>query len=78
MKVMEKGIKGDFARTCIGTPYYMAPEIYRKDKYNDKGDVWALGRCLFFINVYLYHVMSHCAYKILCPLSIIVHRLCTI
>lgn len=32
-----------FARTQIGTPYYMSPEIFRNAPYNHKSDVWALG-----------------------------------
>ncbi|KAA6379020.1 MAG: putative CAMK family protein kinase, partial [Streblomastix strix] len=31
------------AITTCGTPYYMAPEIFRNEKYNHKNDIWALG-----------------------------------
>ncbi|CAE7903644.1 NEK2, partial [Symbiodinium sp. KB8] len=31
------------ARTQIGTPYYMSPEIWDKKPYNSKSDIWALG-----------------------------------
>jgi len=37
----------DFARTCIGTPYYMSPEIFRNKPYNHKSDIWALGCVLY-------------------------------
>lgn len=35
------------ARTQIGTPYYMSPEICRDEPYNAKSDVWSLG-CLLY------------------------------
>ena len=37
----------DMARTKIGTPYYMAPEIFKDQPYSAKADVWALGCVLF-------------------------------
>ncbi|KAG1660669.1 hypothetical protein FOA52_006830 [Chlamydomonas sp. UWO 241] len=37
----------EMARTPIGTPYYMAPEIYEETPYSFKSDVWALG-CVFY------------------------------
>ena len=35
------------AMTCIGTPYYLSPEICKEKPYNSKGDVWALGCILY-------------------------------
>ena len=32
-----------FAKTFIGTLYYLSPEICEDKPYNDKSDVWALG-----------------------------------
>ncbi|KAL4419420.1 hypothetical protein ABPG77_006347 [Micractinium sp. CCAP 211/92] len=32
-----------FARTMIGTPHYMAPEMWRRQPYSFSADVWALG-----------------------------------
>ena len=32
----------DFATTCIGTPFYMSPEM-NNGKYDEKSDIWALG-----------------------------------
>ncbi|KAG1658695.1 hypothetical protein FOA52_013635 [Chlamydomonas sp. UWO 241] len=37
----------EMARTPIGTPYYMAPEIYEEAPYSFKSDVWALG-CVMY------------------------------
>jgi serine/threonine protein kinase len=33
----------DFARTIVGTPYYLSPELCDDKPYNEKSDVWALG-----------------------------------
>ncbi|XP_070594750.1 serine/threonine-protein kinase Nek4 isoform X4 [Erythrolamprus reginae] len=37
----------DMARTLIGTPYYMSPELFSNRPYNYKSDVWALGCCAY-------------------------------
>jgi non-specific serine/threonine protein kinase/NIMA (never in mitosis gene a)-related kinase len=37
----------DFANTCIGTPYYMSPELFKNQAYSYKSDVWALGCVLY-------------------------------
>ena len=36
----------DFATTCIGTPFYMSPEM-NNGKYDEKSDIWALG-CVIY------------------------------
>ena len=37
----------DFANTCIGTPYYMSPELFKNRPYSYKSDIWALGCVLY-------------------------------
>mmetsp|Transcript_8059 Transcript_8059/g.13164 ORF Transcript_8059/g.13164 Transcript_8059/m.13164 type:complete len:531 (-) Transcript_8059:104-1696(-) len=37
----------DFARTMVGTPYYLSPEIIKDLPYDYKSDVWACGVVLF-------------------------------
>ena len=35
------------ASTIIGTPYYMSPEIFNNQTYNEKSDMWSFGCCLY-------------------------------
>ena len=35
------------AHTCLGTPYYLPPEICKGEAYNHKADIWMLG-CLLY------------------------------
>ena len=37
----------DKARTMVGTPYYLSPEIVEGKPYNFKSDVWSLGVLLY-------------------------------
>ncbi|XP_076354780.1 uncharacterized protein LOC143249195 [Tachypleus tridentatus] len=37
----------ELVRTCIGTPYYLSPEICDNKPYNNKSDIWALGCVLY-------------------------------
>ncbi|KAI9016017.1 kinase-like domain-containing protein [Hyaloraphidium curvatum] len=37
----------EFAKTYVGTPFYMSPELVTEALYNAKSDVWALG-CLIY------------------------------
>jgi len=39
--------RNQMARTQVGTPFYVAPEICHKLSYGKKADVWALGCVLF-------------------------------
>lgn len=36
-----------FAKTSIGTPYYLSPEICEGKPYNAKSDIWSLGCVLY-------------------------------
>ena len=44
--------RSGFAKTFIGTPYYLSPEICDEKPYNDKSDVWALGCILYELTTY--------------------------
>lgn len=39
----------EMARTAIGTPYYLSPEICENQPYNNKSDIWSLGCILYEI-----------------------------
>lgn len=43
----------ELAKTQIGTPLYLAPEIWKKRSYNQKCDMWSLG-------ILLYEMMYFC------------------
>ncbi len=36
-----------FAKTIVGTPYYLSPELVKDEPYRDKSDCWALGVLLY-------------------------------
>jgi len=44
-KVLESTVA--FARTTIGTPYYLSPEICMERPYSFSSDIWALGCVLY-------------------------------
>jgi len=35
------------AKTVVGTPYYLSPEIIQNSPYNMKSDIWSLGVLLY-------------------------------
>ncbi|KAM8834350.1 serine/threonine-protein kinase Nek9 [Synchiropus picturatus] len=41
------GSEFSMAETCVGTPYYMSPELCQGSKYNYKSDIWAMGCVLY-------------------------------
>jgi len=47
----------DWAKTAIGTPYYLSPEICQEMPYNQKSDVWSLG-CILYEMVTLKHAFD--------------------
>jgi cGMP-dependent protein kinase len=44
-----KRILNGYAKTIIGTPFYMAPEIVAGKNYSFSSDYYSVGVCLFFI-----------------------------
>ena len=46
-KVLDTSQGDRLAQTCIGTPYYLAPELVSGDGYGLPADVWALGVLLY-------------------------------
>lgn len=41
------GSTAEVAKTAIGTPYYLSPEICEGKPYNNKSDVWSMGVILY-------------------------------
>jgi hypothetical protein len=41
------GAETAFARTVVGTPYYLSPELCENRPYDGKSDMWALGVILY-------------------------------
>ena len=35
------------AKTVVGTPYYLSPEIIKSEAYSFKSDIWSLGVLLY-------------------------------
>ena len=36
-----------YAKSIVGTPYYLSPELCKGNNYNEKSDIWALGVILY-------------------------------
>merc|ERR1711988_734199 len=37
----------EYAKTCIGTPFYLSPEVWENKPYSNKSDIWAMGCVLY-------------------------------
>jgi serine/threonine-protein kinase ULK2 len=37
------GEGGKMAKTCVGTPIYMSPQVLKQKNYSNKTDIWSLG-----------------------------------
>lgn len=46
-KAVVNGEKSAYAKTYIGTPFYMSPEQLSESEYNEKSDIWSLG-CIVY------------------------------
>lgn len=46
-KAFDSTVSQDVAETFLGTPYYLAPELWRRQKYSKKADMWSLGVVLY-------------------------------
>lgn len=51
-----------YARAYVGTPYYVAPEIWDNKPYNNKSDVWSLG-CVLYELCTLQHPFQASSWK---------------
>lgn len=47
----------DHAKTVVGTPYYMSPEVCENKPYSFKSDMWALG-CIMYEMCTLRHAFD--------------------
>jgi NIMA (never in mitosis gene a)-related kinase len=47
----------ELAKTAIGTPYYLSPEICENKPYNNKSDIWSLG-CILYELLTLRHAFE--------------------
>lgn len=59
-----KLVKNTMAHTQIGTPYYLSPEIWKSEPYDDRSDVWSLG-CLLYEMATLRHPFEGASQKAL-------------
>ena len=46
-KQFEDTVSSAVAKTVCGTPYYMAPEMWKNSRYSSRAEVWSLGVILY-------------------------------
>eukprot|EP00898_Chlorokybus_atmophyticus_P007660 jgi/Chlat1/7896/Chrsp66S07204 len=61
-KVMQNPV--ECAQTFVGTPYYMAPEIFDGRPYNHKADIWGLG-CVLYEMITMQHAFEAPSFNLL-------------
>ena len=53
LKLADFGFSKDFEegwlKSFCGTPLTMAPEVLKREKYNEKCDIWSLGVITYFL-----------------------------
>ena len=73
VKIGDFGIAKPFdkvmlANTCIGSPYYMSPELFKEEQYSEKTDIWSLGCFLYelitFNHPFEAHNLANLTYKV--------------
>ena len=64
--------KNNLAKTIIGTPHYLSPELCEELPYNDKSDIWALGCILYELCTYKHPFKAKCQASLI--LKILKHK----
>lgn len=49
---LARNLQTDFARTRVGTPYYMSPELVSGKGYDEKIDIWA--QCVIIASIFFF------------------------
>ena len=47
----------EYAKTLVGTPYFLSPELCLKKAYNQKSDIWSIG-CVLYELMFLRHAFE--------------------
>jgi NIMA (never in mitosis gene a)-related kinase len=53
-----------YADSTVGTPYYLSPEICKKNQYREKSDIWSMG-CVLYELMSLKHAFEADSNKLL-------------